>query len=108
MRNDGGVSHDGRDRKARRGDGNGGSGAAPDHSVDSVPLGGGGVVGGADTARLHGCPLVRVTLPDSFRIRPRTEVSSLLIVQPAAKIQSLEPRADKFPRRAHLGTWILQ
>ena len=36
--------------------------------------------------------LVRVTLSDSFRIRPRTEVSSLLIVQPAAKIQSPEPR----------------
>ena len=32
--------------------------------------------------------LVRVTLSDSFRIRPRTEVSSPLIVQPAAKIQS--------------------
>ena len=44
-RNDGGASHDGRDRKARRDDGNGGSGAAPDHSVDSVPLGGGGVAG---------------------------------------------------------------
>ena len=26
--------------------------------------------------------LVRVTLNDSFRIRPRTEVSSLLILQP--------------------------
>ena len=38
--------------------------------------------------------LVRVTLNDSFRIRPRTEVSSLLIVQPAAKIQSPEPRVD--------------
>ena len=40
--------------------------------------------------------LVRVTLNDSFRIRLRTEVSSLLdlliIVQPAAKIQSPEPR----------------
>ena len=35
--------------------------------------------------------LVRVTLNDSFRIRPRTEVSSLLIVQPAAKLQSPEP-----------------
>ena len=46
-RNDGGASHDGRDRKARRDDGNGGSGAAPDHSVDSVPLGGGGVAGGS-------------------------------------------------------------
>ena len=42
--------------------------------------------------------LVRVTkfstLNDIFRIRPRTEVSSLLIVQPAAKIQSPEPRVD--------------
>ena len=38
--------------------------------------------------------LVRVTLNDSSRIRPRTEVSSLLIVQPAAKIQSPEPRVD--------------
>ena len=38
--------------------------------------------------------LVRVTLSDSFKIRPRTEVSSLLIVQPAAKIQSPEPRVD--------------
>ena len=38
--------------------------------------------------------LVRVTLFDSFRIRPRTEVSSLLIVQSAAKIQSPEPRLD--------------
>ena len=40
--------------------------------------------------------LVRVTLNDSFRIRPRTEVSSLFLkktkVQPAAKIQSHEPR----------------
>ena len=36
--------------------------------------------------------LVRVTLNDSFRIRPRTEVSSLLIVKPAAKIQSPIPR----------------
>ena len=38
--------------------------------------------------------LVRVTLNDSFKIRPRTEVSSLLIVQPAAKSQSPEPRVD--------------
>ena len=38
--------------------------------------------------------LVRVTLSDSFRIGPRTEVSSLLIVQPAAKIQSPEPQVD--------------
>ena len=36
--------------------------------------------------------LVRVTLSDSFKIKPRTEVSSPLIVQPAAKIQSPEPR----------------
>ena len=35
--------------------------------------------------------LVRVTLSDSFKIRPRTEVSSLLIVQLAAKIQSPNP-----------------
>ena len=39
--------------------------------------------------------LVRVTLFDSFRIRPRTEVSSLLIVQPTAKIQRPEPRVDE-------------
>ena len=38
--------------------------------------------------------LVRVTLSDSFRIRPRTEVSSLIIVQPAAKIQSPKPWVD--------------
>ena len=37
----------------------------------------------------------RVTLSDSFRIRPRTEVSSLLIVQPAAKIQCPEPRVER-------------
>ena len=55
-RNDGGASHDGRDRKARRDDVNGGSGAAPDHSMDSVPLGGGGVAGGPDTARPRRCP----------------------------------------------------
>ena len=39
--------------------------------------------------------LIRVTLSDSFRIRPRTEVSNLLTVQPAAKIQCPEPRADR-------------
>ena len=38
--------------------------------------------------------LVMVTFSDSFRIRPRTEVSNLLIVQQAAKIQSPEPRVD--------------
>ena len=38
--------------------------------------------------------LVRVTLNDSFQIRPRTEDSSLLIVQLAATIQSPEPRVD--------------
>ena len=38
--------------------------------------------------------LVRATLSDSFRTRPRTEVSSLLIVQPAAKIQCPELRVD--------------
>ena len=38
--------------------------------------------------------LVKVTLSDSFRIRPHTEVSSVLIVQPAAKIQSPEPRVE--------------
>ena len=37
--------------------------------------------------------LFRVTLSDSFRVRPRTEVSSLYIVQLGAKIQSPEPRA---------------
>ena len=35
--------------------------------------------------------LVRGTLSDSFRIKPRTEVSSLLIVQPAAKFSALNP-----------------
>ena len=39
--------------------------------------------------------LVRVTLNNGFKIRPRTEVSSLLIVQPAAKIQSPEPRVER-------------
>ena len=41
--------------------------------------------------------LVKVTLSDSFKIRPRTEVSSLLIgggAASAAKIQSPEPRVD--------------
>ena len=45
--------------------------------------------------------LVRVTLNYSFRIRPRTEVSSLLIVQPAAKIQSPEPRNSRVDSRCH-------
>ena len=40
--------------------------------------------------------LVRVTLYNSSKIRPRTEVSSLSIVQPAAKIQSPEPRVDLY------------
>ena len=40
--------------------------------------------------------LVRVTLSDSFRIRRRTEVSSLLIVQPAAKIQPPDPQVDTY------------
>ena len=36
--------------------------------------------------------LVTVTINDSFRIRPRTEVSSLLIVQPAgAKFSPVNP-----------------
>jgi hypothetical protein len=53
-RNGGGTSRDGRGRKATGGDGNGGSGAVPDHRADSVPLGGGRVIGGPDTARPRG------------------------------------------------------
>ena len=39
--------------------------------------------------------VTRVTLSDSFKIRPRTKVSSLLIVQPVAKIQCPEPRVAR-------------
>ena len=50
--------------------------------------------------------LVRVTLSDSFRIRPRTEVSGLLTVQPAAKIQCPEPRVDTWVDGSSL--WLQQ